>query len=199
MTTAPDAAPADLLAHYLNSLHGKAPATAAAYARSLRQFLSWLATRPGCAGPFQSTYLTRTAVETYLDELAEHGASLNSRLRHKAVLSNFATWLAEEQGLLPRHPLRGLALPAGSGYVRGVRSGAALAAAGPGHAPEANGGQGRGPGCRLYRGRVRAHNRRHAAARLRQSSMPRLDRRGGQVAPPPITLYNTSLIVNMVI
>src|SRR4051812_18549477 len=111
MPIAADSTPTDLLAQYLDSLRGKAPATVSAYVRTLRHFLTWLATRPGCAGPFQPEFLTRTAVESYLAVLAERGASLNTRLRHKAALSSFATWLVEEPGLLRRNPTRGVPLP----------------------------------------------------------------------------------------
>jgi site-specific recombinase XerD len=111
MSVAPDAEPVDLLAQYLDSLRAKAPATSAAYARTVRRFLSWLATRPGCAGPFAPAYLTRTAIASYLLALADSGASLNTRLRHKAALSSFATWLVEEPGLLRRNPTRGVPLP----------------------------------------------------------------------------------------
>lgn len=92
-------------------MRGKASSTRTAYARTLRHFLAWLTARPGCAGSFQPAYLTRTAVESYLATLADTGASLNTRLRHKAALSSFATWLVEEPGLLRRNPTRGVPLP----------------------------------------------------------------------------------------
>jgi len=37
---------------------------------------------------------------------------VSDRARRKAVLMGFARWLIEEQGVLQRNPLRGVALPA---------------------------------------------------------------------------------------
>lgn len=100
-----------LVGAYLATLGGRAAGTVDAYARVLRQFTTWLAERPGNGDGFAPEQLTRTALETYLAELAAAGYSLSHRARVKAALAGFARWLIEERGLLRRNPARGVALP----------------------------------------------------------------------------------------
>lgn len=103
---------APLAAAYLESLAGKAPGTLDAYQRALRHFLAWLQERPGSSPTFDPATFTRTAAQVYFAELEERGLSVSDRARRKAVLTGFARWLIEEQALLQRNPLRGVALPA---------------------------------------------------------------------------------------
>src|SRR5579859_774949 len=107
--------PADasqLLVDYSTALSIKAPATGDAYVRAVRQFLMWLATKPGQSDGFHPDQLTRTAVELYLTYLEQQGTSVAHRARVKAAISSFATFLIEEQGWLRRNPTRGIVIPA---------------------------------------------------------------------------------------
>ncbi len=101
-----------LLADYAAALSSKAPATGDAYVRAVRQFLRWLATKPGQSDGFHPDQLTRTTVELYLTSLEQQGISVAHRARVKAAISSFATLLIEEQGWLRRNPTRGIAIPA---------------------------------------------------------------------------------------
>jgi site-specific recombinase XerD len=101
-----------LLAEYLTQLQGKAAGTLDAYQRVLRQFLGWLAERPGGSSGFAPDQFTATAVETYLEHLGARGYSVSHRARVKAGLNGFARWLIEEQGVLRRNPVRGVVVPA---------------------------------------------------------------------------------------
>lgn len=111
MVSAPATSPDDWLTAYAAALDGKAAGTVDAYLRALRQFLTWLAQRPGHADGFAPEQFTRTAVESYLAHLEQQGHSRSHRVRVKAVLSSFATWLIEEQQGLLRNPTRGITLP----------------------------------------------------------------------------------------
>jgi site-specific recombinase XerD len=97
---------------YRESLSGKAATTVDTYQRILTQLLMWLAARPTQPGAFLPTQLTRTAIEIYLAELEAAGTSISHRTRVKSVISSFARWLIEEQGLLQRNPARGVSVPA---------------------------------------------------------------------------------------
>src|SRR5690242_1185958 len=101
-----------LLADYAATLSIKAPATGDAYGRAVRQFLTWLATKPGQGDGFHPDQFTRTAVELYLAHLEQRGTSVAHRTRVKAAISSFATFLIEEQGWLRRNPTRGIVIPA---------------------------------------------------------------------------------------
>ncbi len=103
--------PEVLVDEYLLALGGKAAGTVDAYARILRQLTAWIAARPGSSG-FQPEHLTRTALETYLADLAAGGYSVSHRMRVKAVAGGFARWLIEEKELLRRNPARGVEVPA---------------------------------------------------------------------------------------
>lgn len=111
MVSAPAPSTDDWLTAYATALDGKAAGTIDAYLRALRQFLTWLAQRPGHADGFAPEQFTRTAVESYLAHLEQLGSSRSHRVRVKAVLSSFATWLIEEQHGLLHTPTRGVTLP----------------------------------------------------------------------------------------
>ena len=106
--TQPDA----LVDEYVTTLSGKAHGTVDAYARILRQLTQWIAARPGNGGRFQAEAFTRTALESYLAELATAQYSVSHRARIKAVAGGFARWLIEEKELLRRNPARGVEIPA---------------------------------------------------------------------------------------
>jgi site-specific recombinase XerD len=102
----------ELLAGYVQTISGKAGGTRAAYERILRQLTTWIAARPGAGGAFCPEHFTRTALETYLAQLAAAGYSVSHRARVKSAASGFARWLIEERGVLLRNPARGVDLPA---------------------------------------------------------------------------------------
>jgi hypothetical protein len=61
MLHAPTTSPDDWLTAYTVALDGKAAGTVDAYLRALRQFLTWLAQRPGHADGFTPEQFTRRA------------------------------------------------------------------------------------------------------------------------------------------
>src|SRR6266566_7146740 len=99
-----------LLDEYEQFLSGKAAGTMEAYLRTVRHLIGWVAQRPGNQGQFEPPQLTQTAVELYLTHLEQEGLSLNHRARVKSTISNFASFLIEEMGLLHRNPTRGIDL-----------------------------------------------------------------------------------------
>jgi site-specific recombinase XerD len=111
MVHAPATSTDDWVTAYAAALDGNAAGTVDAYLHALRQFLTWLAQRPGYADGFAPEQVTRTAVESYLAHLEQQGHSRSHRVRVKAVLSRFATWLIAEQHGLLRNPTRGVTLP----------------------------------------------------------------------------------------
>lgn len=96
---------------YLAAIATKAPGTRDAYRRVLRDFTTWLVTKPGNAAGFAPDQFTQTAVTLYLEALQTSGYSRSHCARVKAVLSSFARYLIEEHGLLRRNPTRGITLP----------------------------------------------------------------------------------------
>ncbi len=109
--SAPSPEPTPLVTAYLATLEAKAPATVDAYRRVLRQFCTWLLARPGCGDGFAPEQFTRTAGETYLAHLECAGRSISDRTRVRAVLSSFARFLIEDQGVLRRNPTRQVVVP----------------------------------------------------------------------------------------
>ncbi len=97
-------------AYVVERLSAKREATVEAYRLILRQFVRWVAERPGHQEQFHSSHLTKTAVETYLTTYLA-AASLSHRSRVKSVIAGFCQWLIEEQELLTRNPTLGLKLP----------------------------------------------------------------------------------------
>ena len=79
-------------------------ATEDAYLRILRQFLVWVAGRPGHGKQFQPDQLTTTTVESYLTLLNKQGYSVSHRTRVKTVIKQFCQWLIEDQEVLKRNP-----------------------------------------------------------------------------------------------
>lgn len=100
-----------LMESYLTAIATKATGTRDAYRRVLRDFNVWLVTMPGNASGFAPDQFTKTAVTVYMEELQTRGYSRSHRARVKAVVSSFARYLIEEQGLLRRNPTRGITLP----------------------------------------------------------------------------------------
>jgi site-specific recombinase XerD len=90
---------------------GKAEGTIEAYLRTVRHLIAWVAQLPDNEGQFHPQQLTKTAVELYLTYLEQESFSLNHRTRVKSTISNFASFLIEEKGLLQRNPTRGVDLP----------------------------------------------------------------------------------------
>lgn len=105
-TTIPDSS--DFLNQYLATLNNKSASTVDTYSRALRQFVIWLAQRPGNGEQFQPVHLTQTAVETYLAALVADGYSTSHQTLVKAAISGFAQWLIEEKEVLRRNPARGV-------------------------------------------------------------------------------------------
>jgi site-specific recombinase XerD len=99
-----------LLGEYEQFLSGKAQGTRAAYLRTVRHLIGWVAQLPGNEGQFQPLQLTKKAIETYLIHLEQEGLSINHQARVKSTISNFAQFLIEEKGLLQRNPTRGIDL-----------------------------------------------------------------------------------------
>jgi site-specific recombinase XerD len=100
-----------LLDEYEQFLSGKAEGTTDAYLRTVHHLIEWVAQLPGNAGQFQPRQLTKTAVELYLAHLEQDGYSISHRTRVKSTISNFASFLIEEKGLLQRNPTRSIDLP----------------------------------------------------------------------------------------
>jgi hypothetical protein len=64
-----------------------------------------------CRGGFRPELLTRTAMETYLGELAARGYSTGHRAKARSAASGVVQWLIEEKDLLRRHPAGGVEVP----------------------------------------------------------------------------------------
>ena len=79
-----------------------------AYARTLRQFMTWLTGLPGHDSQFRAEQFTRSALEVYLSALDKQDYSVSHRERVKAAVSGFSRWLIEDRGLLRRNPSRGI-------------------------------------------------------------------------------------------
>ena len=101
----------DFLTDYTATLATKAPATVDAYARILRQFITWLAERPGSVDTFHPAQVTATALDTYLKALGSQGISISHRTRVKTVVGSFAQYLIDERGVVLRNPARRVTVP----------------------------------------------------------------------------------------
>jgi site-specific recombinase XerD len=86
----------------------KDEATIEAYIRILEKFAGWLSLRPGNSGQFRQEAITRTAIEGFLETLP----SFSDKQQARVALSVFRRWLQEDQQLLSRKPVRGVAIPA---------------------------------------------------------------------------------------
>jgi site-specific recombinase XerD len=100
-----------LLHEYEQFLSDKAEGTTEAYLRTVRDLIGWVAQLPGNNQQFQPRQLTKVPVESYLNHLEQEGLSISHRARVKSTISNFASFLIEEKGLLQRNPTRGIELP----------------------------------------------------------------------------------------
>src|SRR5262245_49697523 len=67
------------------ALAGKDPQTIAAYLGTLRDFVAWIATRPG-GSPFQISLLTETALDEYLRHLEQQQRAPRTRSRALTAL-----------------------------------------------------------------------------------------------------------------
>ena len=101
----------DFLTDYAATLATKAPATVDAYTRILRQFIAWLAERPGSADTLLPAQITVTALDTYLKTLASQGISISHRTRVKTVVGSFSQYLIDERGVVLRNPARRVTVP----------------------------------------------------------------------------------------
>src|SRR5712692_8622328 len=101
-----------LIDDYLQAIEGKSPRTVTAYARTLRQFMSWLTGLPGHDPQFRAEQFTRSALEIYLSTLEKQNYSVSHRERVKAAISGFSRWLIEDRALLRRNPSRGIHIAA---------------------------------------------------------------------------------------
>lgn len=97
-----------LIDEYVQYIDGKSPRTITVYARTLRQFMTWLTGLPGHERQFRAEHLTRSTFEIYLSELEQQQYSATHRERVKAVVSGFSRWLIEDRSLLRRNPTRGV-------------------------------------------------------------------------------------------
>mgnify|MGYP001083686764 CR=1 FL=1 len=101
-----------LLDQFRESLTGKAPGTIDNYLRALTALTRWIAERPGSDGTFAPEHFTRTAMQTYMDQLQRDGYSPSHRNLVKSAASAFAEWLIDEKDLLDRNPTRRIAIEA---------------------------------------------------------------------------------------
>ena len=94
---------------FAQALAGKDPKTIAAYLGTLRDFVAWLATRPGGA-PFQLTLLTETALDDYMRHLEQQHRAPRTRSRALSALKRFCRWAIDE-GQLRRNPATAIQRP----------------------------------------------------------------------------------------
>ena len=95
-----------LVEEHIRTLQGKGAATVEVYQGILRQITGWITEGPGNVDIFQPEHLTYTALAACLAQLKADDYNISHRGRVKAVVSGFAGWLIEEQGLLWRNPAR---------------------------------------------------------------------------------------------
>ena len=100
--------PASLQA-FAAAIGNRDQATVAAYQGVLRDFVAWLATRPG-GRPFRVELLTETAVRDYLEHLRQAGRAPRTRAKALTVIRRFCRWAVDE-GLLRRNPANGVERP----------------------------------------------------------------------------------------
>lgn len=97
-----------LLNDYIDFLEGKSPRTITAYARTLRQFMTWLTGLPGHDDQFRAEQFTRSTLEIYLSRRELQHYSVSHRERIKAALGGFSRWLIEDRALLRHNPTWGI-------------------------------------------------------------------------------------------
>jgi site-specific recombinase XerD len=94
---------------FAHALAGKDPKTIAAYLGTLRDFVAWLATRPG-GTPFQLALLTETALDAYMQHLEQQHRAPRTRSRALSALRRFCRWAIDE-GQLHRNPATAIPRP----------------------------------------------------------------------------------------
>ncbi len=94
---------------FARALGGKDPKTVAAYVGTLRDFIAWLAQRPG-GSPFAVGLVTETAITTYLHHLEVAQKAPRTRSRALSALHRFCRWAVDE-GLLRRNPASAVERP----------------------------------------------------------------------------------------
>jgi site-specific recombinase XerD len=97
------------LCAFAQALAGKDPKTIVAYLGTLRDFVAWLATRPG-GTPFQLTLLTETALDDYMRHLEQQQRAPRTRSRALSALKRFCRWAIDE-GQLRRNPATAIQRP----------------------------------------------------------------------------------------
>ena len=94
---------------FAEALAGKDSKTIAAYLSTLRDFVAWLATRPG-GSPFAVVSLTETALDEYMRHLEQAQRAPRTRSRALTALKRFCRW-AIDDGQLRRNPAMALQRP----------------------------------------------------------------------------------------
>jgi site-specific recombinase XerD len=87
---------------FIELLGSRDPKTTAAYLSILRDFVNWLADRPG-GFPFRMELLTETAVRGYMDWLTAQGRAPRTRSKALTAIRRYCRWAVDE-GLLRRNP-----------------------------------------------------------------------------------------------
>jgi hypothetical protein len=78
----------DLFQEFAQSIGGRDPKIVTAYLSVLRDFIGWLATRPGSI-PFRVELPTKTAIRSYLDDLKASGRAPRTRTKAIGAISCF--------------------------------------------------------------------------------------------------------------
>ena len=80
---------------FAEALAGKDSKTIAAYLSTLRDFVAWLATRPG-GSPFAVVALTETALDEYMRHLEQAQRAARTRSRALTALKRFCRWAIDD-------------------------------------------------------------------------------------------------------
>lgn len=94
---------------FAHVLVGKDPKTVVAYLSTLRDFIAWLAERPGGA-PFTVGLVTETAITAYLHHLETAQKAPRTRTRALSALKRFCRW-AVDDGRLRGNPATSVERP----------------------------------------------------------------------------------------
>lgn len=89
---------------FREALGTRDPKTIATYLTTMRDFVAWLATRPG-GTPFHLGLVTETAIRGYMDSLQQAGRAPRTRSKALSGLRQFCRW-AMDEGYLRRNPAR---------------------------------------------------------------------------------------------
>jgi len=99
----------EALQAFAHALGGKDPKTVRAYVGTLRDFIAWLAERPG-GTPFELRLVTETAITTYLHHLEVTQKAPRTRTKALSALKRFGRWAVDE-GHLRRNPATAVERP----------------------------------------------------------------------------------------